>query len=383
MIDVDLAFPLTAGLVAAFNPCGFAMLPAYLSYFLGHEVENQSDGYQGFLNGVKVSLTLSSGFVFVFALVGLLTNSVISEKFVEQRAGYVTLPIGIILILLGLAMIRGYQPVLKIPGLRIKNLNRQLPSIFLFGVSYAIVSIGCSAPVFFITVGSSFNRDGIINGLAVFVAYALGMSIVVTFLTISLAMTRTMIAQNMKRVLPYLGPISGVLLTGAGFFLASYGWGEIQVSRGNYSSNSFVDLSLRGSGRLSTWVDNVGSGRFAMACLMLVLISFVWMLTSQFQVKTKRQIARASCGFLILALDLFAYKFDLLTIPLLRSIGDFPERFSNWFTNPLRWSTLWELCGFTFMTIQLYFFILRRKRELSETKPSNSRNSYNQESSNL
>ena len=60
MIDVDLAFPLAAGLIAAFNPCGFAMLPAYLSYFLGQEVENQPDGYQGFLNGVKVSLTLSS-----------------------------------------------------------------------------------------------------------------------------------------------------------------------------------------------------------------------------------------------------------------------------------------------------------------------------------
>ena len=382
MIDVDLAFPLAAGLVAAFNPCGFAMLPAYLSYFLGQELENQPDGYQGFLNGVKVSLTLSSGFVFVFAVVGLLTNSVLSENFVEQRAGYITLPIGIVLTLLGLAMIRGYQPAVKIPGLRIKNLNRQLPSMFFFGVSYAIVSIGCSAPIFFITVGSSFNRDGIINGLAVFVTYALGMSIVVTFLTISLAMTRTMIAQNMKKVLPYLGPISGVLLTGAGFFLASYGWWEIQVSQGNYSSNTLVDLSLRGSGRLSTWVDDVGSGRFAMTCLMIVLISFVWMLTSQFQVKTKCHIVRATCGLLILALDLFAYKFDLLAIPLLRTIGDFPERFSNWFTNPLRWSTLWELCGFLFVITQLYFFILSRKRGFSETELSDSRNSYSPESSN-
>ena len=40
MIDVDLAFPLAAGLIAAFNPCGFAMLPAYLAYFLGHELKN-------------------------------------------------------------------------------------------------------------------------------------------------------------------------------------------------------------------------------------------------------------------------------------------------------------------------------------------------------
>ena len=87
MVDVDLAFPLAAGLIAAFNPCGFAMLPAYLAFFLGHELKNPPDGYQGFLNGVKVSLTLSAGFVFVFALVGILTNTVISENSIEERAG--------------------------------------------------------------------------------------------------------------------------------------------------------------------------------------------------------------------------------------------------------------------------------------------------------
>ena len=362
MIDVDLAFPLAAGLIAAFNPCGFAMLPAYLAYFLGHELKSPPDGYQGFLNGVKVSVTLSAGFVFVFALVGILTNTVISENSIEERAGYITLPIGIILILLGLAMIRGYQPNIKIPGLRIKNFNRQLPSIFLFGVSYAFVSIGCSAPIFFITVGSSFGRDGVINGVAVFITYALGMSIVVTFLTISLALTRTVIAKNMRRVLPYLSPISGLLLTGAGFFLASYGWWEIQVSKGNYSSNTFVDLSLKGSGRLSTWVDNVGSGRFAMACLMLVLLSFVWVLTSQFQASSRRHLLRGISVLFVLGLDLFGYSFNLLAIPIVRTVGDLPERISNWFKSPIRWSTLWELCGFLFFIITLRAFVRSRFR---------------------
>ena len=381
MIDVDLAFPLAAGLIAAFNPCGFAMLPAYLAYFLGHELKSPPDGYQGFLNGVKVSVTLSAGFVFVFALVGILTNTVISENSIEERAGYITLPIGIILILLGLAMIRGYQPNIKIPSLHIKNFNRQLPSIFLFGVSYAIVSIGCSAPIFFITVGSSFSRDGVINGVAVFITYALGMSIVVTFLTISLALTRTMIAKNMRRVLPYLSPISGLLLTGAGFFLASYGWWEIQVSKGNYSSNTFVDLSLRGSGRLSTWVDNVGSGRFAMACLMLVLLSFIWVLTSQFQASSRRYLLRCISVLFVLGLDLFGYSFNLLAIPIVRTVGDLPERISNWFKSPIRWSTLWELCGFLFFIVILRVFVRSRFRSLPTSQSFTSQDLPKEESS--
>ncbi|MFL2697501.1 MAG: cytochrome c biogenesis CcdA family protein [Acidimicrobiales bacterium] len=381
MIDVDLAFPLAAGLIAAFNPCGFAMLPAYLAYFLGHELKSPPDGYQGFLNGVKVSVTLSAGFVFVFALVGILTNTLISENSIEERAGYITLPIGIILILLGLAMIRGYQPNIKIPKLHIKNFNRQLPSIFLFGVSYAIVSIGCSAPIFFITVGSSFSRDGVINGVAVFITYALGMSIVVTFLTISLALTRTMIAKNMRRILPYLSPISGLLLTGAGFFLASYGWWEIQVSKGNYSSNTFVDLSLRGSGRLSTWVDNVGSGRFAMACLMLVLLSFIWVLTSQFQASSRRYLLRCISVLFVLGLDLFGYSFNLLAIPIVRTVGDLPERISNWFRSPIRWSTLWELCGFLFFIVILRAFVRSRYRSLPASQSFTSQDLPKEESS--
>ena len=40
MIDAPLALAFTAGMVATVNPCGFAMLPAYLGYFLGLEGTN-------------------------------------------------------------------------------------------------------------------------------------------------------------------------------------------------------------------------------------------------------------------------------------------------------------------------------------------------------
>ena len=34
MIEAPFALAFGAGLVATLNPCGFAMLPAYLSYFM-------------------------------------------------------------------------------------------------------------------------------------------------------------------------------------------------------------------------------------------------------------------------------------------------------------------------------------------------------------
>ena len=66
MIDVPLAYAFTAGLVAAVNPCGFPMLPAYLSFFIGTDDEDVAGGTRvprALLSGLAVSV----GFLAVFA----------------------------------------------------------------------------------------------------------------------------------------------------------------------------------------------------------------------------------------------------------------------------------------------------------------------------
>ena len=371
MISVDLAFPLAAGLIAAFNPCGFAMLPAYLSYFLGIETKSGTDKFLSILNGLKVSLALSMGFVFVFASLGILTNTLISEASIESRAGYITLGIGILLILLGLSMIRGFHPVLNIPRLKVSGINRQLFSMFMFGVSYAFVSVGCSAPIFFITVGGSFSRDGVIDGIAVFIAYALGMSIVITVLTISLAIARSAIAEHLRSLLKHLNVISGFFLAISGFFLAAYGWWEIQVTRGNFETNPLVDLSLRGSGRLSNWVNDVGGGRFAMACLLIVIGFLIWIGSSQIINQQKRISFRGSYLGLVILIEITLYEFNLLFVPFVRTVDDLPARIQNWFLNPLRWAAFWEVIfflsclAFSSLAIQAQ---LRKRRTSHEHK---------------
>ena len=372
MISVDLAFPLAAGLIAAFNPCGFAMLPAYLSYFLGLEPDNDDERAVGILNGLKVSLTLSLGFVFVFAIIGILTNTIISEASIEKQAGYITLGIGILLVLLGVAMVAGYHPVLNIPSIQMGTSNRQLPSIFLFGISYAFVSIGCSAPIFFLTVGGSFSRDGIVNGSAVFISYALGMSIVITVLTIGISIARSSITEKYKSIMKYLNPISGIFLSISGFFLSAYGWWEIQVSRGNYGTNPLVDLSLRGSGRLSNWVNDVGGGRFAMACLMIVVGILVWATRTGRESRRERTIPFVMFLIFLLVVEIALYGFNLLIVPIIRTMIDFPERISNWFTDPIRWASLWELIAFTLTasiawpSIKKIFILISPKAEMVE-----------------
>ena len=118
MLDVDLAFPLSAGLVAAFNPCGFAMLPAYISYFLGLESDDETNMAKNVMRGLVVGLTMTLGFLFVFGVIGILTSTIVSNGTIESKIGYATMGFGVLMVPLGLAMLRGFEPKLKIPRLQ-------------------------------------------------------------------------------------------------------------------------------------------------------------------------------------------------------------------------------------------------------------------------
>ncbi len=64
-----MIFAFTAGLLSTVNPCGFAMLPAYLSFFMGLEDE---DAPRRVVVGraLKIGLIMSAGFVAVFTVIG-------------------------------------------------------------------------------------------------------------------------------------------------------------------------------------------------------------------------------------------------------------------------------------------------------------------------
>ena len=67
----EFAWPFGLGIFAAFNPCGFAMLPAYLSYFLGIESkENDQRRLTTVARGLIVGLIMTMGFIAVFGTFG-------------------------------------------------------------------------------------------------------------------------------------------------------------------------------------------------------------------------------------------------------------------------------------------------------------------------
>ena len=65
-----LAIYLTLGMVATVNPCGFAMLPAYLAYFLGVD-DRDAVPRATVATALGVAAAVAAGFLTVFALAGL------------------------------------------------------------------------------------------------------------------------------------------------------------------------------------------------------------------------------------------------------------------------------------------------------------------------
>jgi len=283
VIEAPLALAFASGMLATVNPCGFAMLPAYLGYFLG--IEGAERGVRaGVTRSLGVGLSVAGGFLVVFSAVGVAIYHLSAS--VYEWTPWATIVIGVVLIALGLAMLRGFEPVLNLPKLNRGGRSQDRRSMFVFGISYAIASISCALPLFTGAVAGTFRREDLASSLAVFVAYALGMTLVLLVLTVSLGMARQGIVRSLRRALPYVTRASGLLLVVAGAYLAHYGWYERRVLAGDGGDGSpAVDVVTGWSGTIAGWVTDVGPTRLG----LLLALGLATVLTATFGVRSRRR----------------------------------------------------------------------------------------------
>jgi cytochrome c biogenesis protein CcdA len=236
VIDVDLAIAFSTGMVATVNPCGFAMLPAYLSFFLGVERDRAS-----LSRALVVGTAVTTGFVGTFAVVGLLVSRV--TRSVYDVAPWITLVIGAVLILVGVLMLRGFDPTVRLPRLDRGGRSGGVASMTVFGVSYAVASVGCELPIFLVAMSGAFGKN-LASGVVYFVFFGLGFAAILVTLSITLAMARQSVVQLMRRVLPHINRIAGGLLVLAGAYVTWYGWLEIRKDPNDATVKRVTDWSF-------------------------------------------------------------------------------------------------------------------------------------------
>ena len=79
-------------------------------------------------------------------------------------------------------MLFGYQVRFAAPKLDAGGRDRTVSSMFVYGVAYALASLGCALPLFLGTLFGSVRRAGYLAGVANVIAYGAGMSLLVVAL---------------------------------------------------------------------------------------------------------------------------------------------------------------------------------------------------------
>jgi cytochrome c biogenesis protein CcdA len=223
VVDAPLAYAFALGMVALVNPCGFAMLPAYLGFFLGLDAEDERVGRVQALNRAQlVGLSLSLGFLTVFGALGLVFAGIYSS--IAGWLPWVTVGIGIGLVGLGVAMVGGLQVAVSLPKLERGTGSRQVASMYLFGVSYAVASLSCTIGLFLGAAGVAAAGASFTSRLASFLSYGAGMGLLATVLTLAMALGRRRVVTRFRVLLPRLQVISGLVLVVVGAYVAYYGW---------------------------------------------------------------------------------------------------------------------------------------------------------------
>ncbi len=344
-MDLDqLTWPFSVGMLAAFNPCGFAMLPTYLGYFIGLDGDEANHTrLKAVTRGLIVGGMLTLGFVAVFGTLGIFIALFLNQGAIVEYVGYITVVVGALLIPMGIVIAMGKQISLRLPKMNKGTGSREMRSMFLFGVSYAVVSLSCTIALFVSAVSSTFDDDGFVDGVAAFVAYGVGMGAVILFLTVSLARARSNVALHMRRFLPHVGKVSGAVLVLAGFYLLNYGTWEIRILSDTSATNPVVDKFLEFQAAVSNWVNTTTTERLAVVSLLGILgiLLLAWR-----EDTTDDHAKRRSVSAVYLLTYLFVEAMndgDFVFLPLVRFVANWPARIGHWFTDPFRFGVPLEL----------------------------------------
>jgi cytochrome c-type biogenesis protein len=225
MVDVNILVSALAGVGSFFSPCILPILPAFISYLSGtaiNEVQNpetnnsskshtitirKSTRLNIFLNTVYFIL----GFSLIFAVLGVILNSVLSavaigfQSTLQSIGGIVIATFGAYLILsTKLRSLNFEKKMTKIPRFKTSYITS-----FVFGAAFAAGWTPCVGPI----LGSTFTLAATSPGAAYnsLLAYAIGLGIPF-LITGAFFSQATGLIQKMVKYLKYFNPIMGALL---------------------------------------------------------------------------------------------------------------------------------------------------------------------------
>jgi cytochrome c biogenesis protein CcdA len=266
-LEGNFAYSFILGVMAAVNPCGFVLLPTYLVYYLGTEINRETESRAATLRrSLAVGSAVSAGFVGLFLVVGIISR--VFTNAIVTNSKYASVVIGVLLVIMGIAMFFGWKPPISQPDVSVQR-QRTALNMFLFGIVYAIASIGCTIGFLTSVILGSINRQGYVSGVISITLYGLGMGLLVTSLTVALAFTRVGLLATLKKGLRWFDKVSASFVTATGVYLTWYWYSSI-TNRGAGSLISRVD-GLQTD--LAQFLDEIGAVALAVVFGVIIVIA--------------------------------------------------------------------------------------------------------------
>ena len=226
LVGASALFALAAGMASAVNPCGFAMLPAYLGMYLGDKEDEQKavQPVKHLARALLVGLTVTAGFVVLFGVVGAIIG--LGANFIGDLLQWLGLVIGIGLAIVGAWMVGGGKLYTGIAAQAASHMGNpaqvSMKGYFIFGISYGTASLSCTLPIFLAVVGISVAGAKASSVLSDFLLFALGMGLVIIALTLGMAFFKSAMVGALRKALPYIQPVGAWLMVIAGMYIVFY-----------------------------------------------------------------------------------------------------------------------------------------------------------------
>ncbi|HUS77540.1 MAG TPA: cytochrome c biogenesis CcdA family protein [Patescibacteria group bacterium] len=207
-LDVPgLTFAFTAGLLSIFSPCGYALLPGFISYYLGQDFSV----VRAITGGVACTL----GLVTVYTAVGALASGL--GVALPSIIPVMSLLSGLFVLAMGFAVITE----LPVPFIQFNvtpSSRKGLMGLYTFGVVYGLAGVGCSAPIFLSVLLYSVS-DSLVSGVVTFAVYAMGMGLPLVVTSVLVAEAKEYAIRRISGATERLRRLSGGVLLIVGVYL--------------------------------------------------------------------------------------------------------------------------------------------------------------------
>jgi len=203
-----LIFAFTAGMLSLLSPCGYALLPGYISYHLGSELPVRKAILGGLLS--------LAGLATVFSCIGFLSS--IANVLLSQLIPLLELVAAVVIIFMGVSIL----VKIKIPSISMlvkAPKQKGLIGLYVFGVAYGLAGVGCSAPIFFSILAYAVAVEEFLSSIITFLVYTIGMGAPLILTSILVAEAKKLTIERIAKATPWLQKFCGVFLILVGVYL--------------------------------------------------------------------------------------------------------------------------------------------------------------------